>query len=63
MTIGVIAVVCIAFVLSVYFFASMFVFTGQEIIDDLPDDSLSNNNDEPVVDPEIEAKIKTLKKC
>ena len=62
MTIGVIAVVCIAFVLSVYFFASMFVFTGQEIIDDLPDASVSNNNDEPVIDPEIEAKIKTLKK-
>ena len=40
MTIGVIAVVCVAFVLSVYFFASMFVFTGQNIVENNPDDDV-----------------------
>ncbi|MBE6896332.1 MAG: D-alanyl-D-alanine carboxypeptidase family protein [Ruminococcaceae bacterium] len=62
MTIGLISVVCIAFVLSVYFFASMFVFTGPDIVDELPNNDPTIENKDPVVDPEIEAKIQALKK-
>ena len=62
MTIGLISVVCIAFVLSVYFFASMFVFTGSDMVEELPNNDLTIENKDPVVDPEIEAKIQALKK-
>ncbi len=64
MTIGVIAVVCVAFVLSVYLFASMFVFTGQNIIENNPDDDVIKEDfqqGDDGIDAETQAKINSLK--
>ncbi|MBO5035929.1 MAG: M15 family metallopeptidase [Clostridia bacterium] len=64
MTIGVIAVVCVAFVLSVYFFASMFVFTGQNIVENNPDDDVVKDDfqqEDDGIDAETQAKINSLK--
>ena len=62
-TIGVFAVVCMAFVLSVFFFASIFIINGQtpEKPSDLSTVDSSNGKDSQYVDPEIAAKVNVLK--
>lgn len=62
MTIGVIAVICLAFVVSVYFFASMFIFTDA-IADGEKDNIVENNNDNDLsgINAETAAKIQSLK--
>ena len=64
MTIGVIAVVCVAFVLSVFCFASMFIVNNNDITD-LPGGNKTvinePENDYSGVDPETAAKIEALR--
>jgi D-alanyl-D-alanine carboxypeptidase len=66
MTIGVIAVVCVAFVLSVFCFASFFVLNRPETTDNNNQNDTNIVNQDPVneyegVDPETVAKIEALK--